>query len=225
MATVGKTQLVDIYLLIDPRTHAIRYVGKTASGRTSKRLSEHLKKQDGTHKANWIAQLTAEGLIPSMVVIARVPIDQSNDAESYWISYYRLIGCDLTNLTVGGDGVIGYAWTEAQKARASTAQRQRFAAMTATERMKSVEAAARSRKGTKHALESRKKMSDAVRAIQSTPEARERLRIQSAGRVHSPETRSKMSASLKGRTKSPEHRANLSTALKQAWARKREAGA
>jgi hypothetical protein len=55
-----------------------------------------LKREGSTHKANWLRQLLAAGLKPEVEVL-----------ETHFIAYFRSIGCRLTNLTDGGDGLLG----------------------------------------------------------------------------------------------------------------------
>jgi hypothetical protein len=106
-----------IYLLVDPKVTSgkardeVRYVGVTDN--VKKRLSSHLKDATGdriTHKLNWLRSLSGNPLV-------RV-VDQGighswRAAETYWIRFYREeVGADLTNLTDGGDGCLGYKHTE-----------------------------------------------------------------------------------------------------------------
>ncbi len=56
---------VNIYVLIDPRTNEIRYVGKTSQP-LSGRLSSHRfdAKNSTSHRARWIAKLIRLGYNP-----------------------------------------------------------------------------------------------------------------------------------------------------------------
>lgn len=94
----------NIYILIDPRTNMVRYVGK--ANNVSQRYKAHLNRarKHQIHKANWINQLKLDGLKPILEVIDEVPINNWQYWETYWISQFRTWGFDLINYTNGGDG-------------------------------------------------------------------------------------------------------------------------
>lgn len=93
-----------IYILKDPISNEIKYVGK--SDNPSKRFSEHIRKSKykKTYKNNWINGLKSKGQLPILEIIDTVDNNNWGDYEKKWISFYRELGCDLTNLTDGGDG-------------------------------------------------------------------------------------------------------------------------
>lgn len=110
-----------IYGLIDPRNHQLRYVGKTVLT-PARRLVTHRwqarKAKQKRHVLAWLSGLDADGVIPEIVEIERVPpLGDWEDAEQFWIAYFRFIGADLCNLTVGGDGAPGAKASEARKAK------------------------------------------------------------------------------------------------------------
>jgi len=110
-----------VYGLTDPRTNELRYVGKTDKG-LEVRLQQHLQPaylRPNTHKNAWIKLLKREALRPDIFVIEET---QDPEAEQFWISYYKSIGCDLTNGTVGGEGwKVGTKHSEAAKKKISEA--------------------------------------------------------------------------------------------------------
>ena len=94
-----------IYGLCDPRTGALRYVGKSKNWKQRSYehvCASHLRRK--CHKNHWIKSLLAEGYKPDAFLIEEVPSSQWEDAEREWIAYFRSIGADLTNSTSGGDG-------------------------------------------------------------------------------------------------------------------------
>lgn len=93
-----------IYVLIDPRTDEIRYVGK--ANNVSQRYKAHLNRarKHQVHKTNWIQALAKENLKPVIQVIDTVPIDDWIFWESYWISQFKTWGFNLLNYTHGGEG-------------------------------------------------------------------------------------------------------------------------
>jgi hypothetical protein len=107
---------VIIYGLHDPRDGKLRYVGQTSVCPTS-RLRKHIStaKRSQTHCAYWIRQLLSNDLRPDMKIIEQVKMERRAERERYWIAYYRSLGCDLTNLTDGGEGMNGFKHTEETK--------------------------------------------------------------------------------------------------------------
>ncbi len=104
-----------IYGLVDPRNSELRYVGKT-SWTPEKRFFNHLSRHSRAHCKNWIKNLKEYGLVPEMVEIETVGIGRWQEAERFWIAYFRSIGARLTNHTPGGEGE-GKACTAEHKRR------------------------------------------------------------------------------------------------------------
>lgn len=111
-----------IYVLVDPRDHEIRYVGKTKFTNLIAKRDDHVYKALYAAKVNmprytWIRKLRRLGLTPDIVKVQDVDNQHINDAERYWITYFRDLGCALTNATPGGDGFVGARHTEETKAK------------------------------------------------------------------------------------------------------------
>lgn len=85
-----------IYILIDPVTEQIRYVGQSYNpvDRLKKhlRMSNHPKTFD-YHIYRWIRGLN--GVLPLLRIIDQG--EDVNDKEKYWINYYLNLGNNLTN--------------------------------------------------------------------------------------------------------------------------------
>ena len=96
---------VFIYTLADPRTGAIRYVGKTRN--PSQRRHNHLNscRDKNTHKRNWINQVRKFGLLPVMEILDEVPENQWHFWERYWILQIKAWGFTLLNYGQGGEGL------------------------------------------------------------------------------------------------------------------------
>jgi len=93
-----------IYVLRDPETLEIRYVGKTTQ--TLKyRLMYHIRdsKKYSHYAACWIKGLIKKGLKPTICLVESCPTIILNSQEMFWIKVCRKY-CKLTNLTDGGDG-------------------------------------------------------------------------------------------------------------------------
>jgi hypothetical protein len=110
-----------IYVLSDPETGAIRYVGKTERS-LKVRKNEHrsLSKHRKTHLYCWWRSLKAEPILE--VVEEYETATLLNEAECFWIDQFRALGFDLVNHTAGGEGQVGLKHTEDTKLRISRAR-------------------------------------------------------------------------------------------------------
>jgi len=97
-------KLTNIYVLIDPITNLVRYVGKTDDIKI--RLKEHIRKAkySKTHKNNWINSLLNKGLNPIIETIDKIPNNEASFWEIYWIEQFKAWGFNLTNIAIGGLG-------------------------------------------------------------------------------------------------------------------------
>ena len=94
-----------IYMLLDPRTDLVRYVGKTIQS-PEKRLNAHMNERSNCHRVHWLQELRRVGLVPELVILEEIKGDWPwQESERYWIRYFRQQGYNLTNNTSGGDGV------------------------------------------------------------------------------------------------------------------------
>lgn len=91
-----------IYTLSDPRSHAVRYVGKTDTPLS--RFKTHLRCRDNTIRSKWIGSLLAVGAIPVLEVLDEVPFKDWMFWEQHWIQVMRGWGFDLVNGDNGGLG-------------------------------------------------------------------------------------------------------------------------
>jgi hypothetical protein len=65
-----------------------------------------------------------QGLKYDIIVIEEIDdLQYLDDAEIGWISYFKKLGCPLTNLTPGGGGISGYHHTQETKDKVSKARR------------------------------------------------------------------------------------------------------
>lgn len=100
-----------VYALCDPRGDAVRYVGKTVRG--YQRQSEHwrLRAGDTSLRAEWIRSLLRDGVKPQFRILGMCASREGLAvAEREWIAFYlyRQSGADLTNMSTGGEGVVGF---------------------------------------------------------------------------------------------------------------------
>lgn len=100
----GESGLGYIYILKDPNTDEIRYVGKTNN--IKNRLKDHIRKSklSKTHKNNWIQSLLIKNQEPVIEIIEEITNKNWGIREQYWIDFYRGEGVRLTNIANGGVG-------------------------------------------------------------------------------------------------------------------------
>lgn len=94
-----------IYILKDPNTNQVRYVGKAKNPKN--RYSNHINKNrdKNTHKRNWINKLRKNNQKPILEVIEKTTNNKWKEREKFWIKYYLDKGNKLVNYTEGGDGL------------------------------------------------------------------------------------------------------------------------
>lgn len=104
MLTKRPIRNLHIYVLKDPETDEIRYVGATND--LKRRLNFHLHPaaRDQCAKTLWVKSLTDKGLLPIIESIERVDEDTCTEREMFWIQHYRTLLPNLTNSTAGGKG-------------------------------------------------------------------------------------------------------------------------
>jgi hypothetical protein len=93
-----------IYVLIDPVSNDVRYVGK--SNNPNRRLMVHCWHEmdcRATHKSRWIAILKKNDMYPILYVIDSCKEDWKVK-EKYWVDYFLSKGAPLTNIASGGNG-------------------------------------------------------------------------------------------------------------------------
>lgn len=83
----------------------IRYVGQTIQT-LRRRLIDHKTGKTGPYTNNWVQSVLSAG---DDVIIIELERHQEHlpEREKYWIKKYKNLGYRLTNLTEGGEGVVG----------------------------------------------------------------------------------------------------------------------
>lgn len=113
-----------IYVLKDPRTNIIRYVGKTCN--LKKRYNSHCciksLNKESNHRKYWLTSIIKAGYLPIMEPIEECG-DDWQEREIYWIKYYKDLGLNLVNSTDGGDGSKYFQMSEAVKAKISSSKK------------------------------------------------------------------------------------------------------
>jgi hypothetical protein len=200
----------------------IRYVGKTVN-HISSRLSDHIyEATHGMHKdhcGNWLRKCLSEGYRPHVRLQEEV---DGNGAweEIYWIWFYRKIGCNLTNITSGGEGNPG------RIVSAETRLKQRLAKLGKKRSKESCEHQSRIRKGIPCSPEHRAAIKASKQNISA--ETREKMRQYRLGRKMSDEQKEKLRRVNLGKTLSTTTKSKISIGLmgthkKPTWLHTREA--
>ena len=92
-----------IYVLYEPLTTEIRYVGQAVNLR--KRFNGHMQDARNGKKTKcytWIRRLLRENKMPIMDKIHECKLSEANYWEIYYVKYYLDSGHRLTNMTSGG---------------------------------------------------------------------------------------------------------------------------
>lgn len=94
-----------IYVLIDPITGEIKYVGKTTNDlivRLIGHISEVSRNRMFIDKQQWIKFLLLQGYCPIIKLIEECPIKILSEREVYWINFYKK-DFELLNIVFNND--------------------------------------------------------------------------------------------------------------------------
>ena len=94
---------VFIYGLIEKNNNTLRYIGKTTD--IKRRIRRHINERflHDSHKDRWIRKMINDNDELDIIIIDIVDQTECQYWEKFYISYYKFIGCKLTNGTNGGD--------------------------------------------------------------------------------------------------------------------------
>ncbi len=108
-------EYTNIYSMYDPLyPNDIRYIGKTIM-KINLRLNSHVRDSKlsiNRYCINWMKKVLREGRKPVIELIDVVETSNWKFWEIYWIAQFKAWGFELTNLTEGGDGTLGYRHTD-----------------------------------------------------------------------------------------------------------------
>ncbi len=188
-----------------------RYVGGTVQA-LEKRLYQHIwsskTNKSNIHIREWIKSLLAEGITPIIELLCICDGPSYKADEKAWIAFCRMNGCDLLNVSDGGEWCpVGRVVSQITRERMSNAARGRKHSKEVKEKM------SKDRKGTPlpaGATEAARK----VNLGKKRPhEVVERIRLSNKGRKHTPEQIEKNRLINLGKKFSEEHKANISKGL------------
>jgi len=183
----------------------VRYIGRSNKDSSIPRLKQHLEEAAGsvcTYKNNWVrGVLSAGGEIIALVLESRLTWEESGVREIFLIAQHKSLGSPLTNMTDGGDGVLGHVHSAKTREKMSVAQK----------------GVPRGAPSVKH----RANLSAALKGRTPSVKTRAAALAATIGKPLSPGHRAKISASGKGRKHSPETIENMREAARQRWAKYR----
>lgn len=100
-----------VYGLVDSLTNNLRYIGVSSQLRTRYNYHKNVclrssnKKEQNSHKTNWLRKLNSENGFPLLKIIEICSsVEEMKKRERYWIRYFKKRNIDLVNSTDGGDG-------------------------------------------------------------------------------------------------------------------------
>lgn len=188
--------MIRLYVLIDPVTLAIRYVGQTIN--TLKfRVRGHCNNCKGrTHVQRWVNSLLQSGLRPIIHEIDFVPNEFADDGERFYIEKYRDLGCPLTNSC--GGGRVNRLVSEETRAKQSAAKVGR---PLSNEHKRKLSEAGR---GRLHTSESRAKRAASLKGHAVSDKTRQAVSHAQLDRKHSAEHIKKFREAMQGRAPSEE---------------------
>ncbi len=206
-----------IYLLIDPRTGEVRYVGKSTTG--PNRANAHWRPSNlkrSSYKVNWLKQLASFDLVPDVFFKEYGPEDPLGEIEIFWIALGRAWGCRLTNLTTGGEGTTGYRHTDASRKKMSEKLVGRHPTRGFSGYRHLSKTKIKGRSGPVLSPETRAVIAEKLKGRRPSSQTIAASIAASTGRKASSETKAKMSAAHLGKKHTAESRAKISIA-KRLW--------
>lgn len=115
MFTNNPLEIAYIYVLCDPRTQEICYVGRTDSPKQRYLLHTHPKElAKPSAKNTWLLSLLSNGIAPEMLILSHVPKDDAQYWEQFWLNSLRRLGIKLVN---SRDAIGGRRSNSAKKAK------------------------------------------------------------------------------------------------------------
>lgn len=91
----AREESVSVYVLCDPRTNEVRYVGETID--TMNRMRGHRSCTANKERTEWVKELEGLGLQPVMKVVSIVQRSECYEEERRVIELHRSQGCLLFN--------------------------------------------------------------------------------------------------------------------------------
>lgn len=179
------------------------YVGRSSKGLMRPR--EHgqrwaLAKKGHFPVSQWIIKLRKNGFDYDIAILEEHLTDATlNDAEKFYVAYFKYLGFALLNCTEGGDGISGHKFSAETKARMSITRKGRTLSESAKEKLRIANLG--------------KKMSaDAIARTVAVHKGKKRSEI----------TKLRLSESHRGKQLTKQQKTKIGRATKQRWDKWRE---
>jgi len=88
-----------VYILIDPISFRVKYVGQTKLY-PKERMMSHRSEKFNLKKYAWIKRLKKNGMLPIIKVVEKCKTSDKFEREGFWIDYYRNIYGDIFNIDI-----------------------------------------------------------------------------------------------------------------------------
>jgi predicted GIY-YIG superfamily endonuclease len=194
-----------IYVLLDPTTHEVRYIGKSKN--INKRLATHISAlYKHTHKENWIRSLKLQHQTPIILAIWSADNEQTiikNEME--FIELAKLLKINLTNGTNGGVGSSGRIVSPETREKMRQAQ---LGKKLSEETKKKISEKLKGNKyslGVKHTQETKEKIIKSTTGLKRSEETKHKISISKIGsknpfygKKHTEETKEKIRKAMLG---------------------------
>lgn len=122
-----------IYALVDKVDNQVRYIGKSTSGlrRPNQHFSDWSINKTNPYKKYWLKKCKLENILPSIEIIEIIPDEVFThqileDAEEFYIQYFKRVGCRLVNAQNAGKGSPGRKLSCLSKQKMSDAKNKMY---------------------------------------------------------------------------------------------------
>jgi hypothetical protein len=168
----------------------LRYIGASVKGiyRAREHSNENYYRNRHNKTYDWIRELKTIGLKTETLIIEECRKEDLDELEKFYISYFRYIGCDLTNNSPGGRISKGWKLTHKQ---IEALRKRNIGRIVSLETRAKISA---SQLGSNHSEDHKNKISKALLGKKKSEEHKKNLR-----HPKSPEHRGKIAAANRSR--------------------------
>jgi hypothetical protein len=159
-----------------------------------------------------VQSLLSLGLKPKILLVRNVPVEEGPAAEILEIKLRKSAGCDLVNLTEGGEGTLGHVHTLESRAKMSVSHRGKKPSLSTRKKLRNAK--------LNQSAETRAKIGEANSRREVLQRTRDKIAAARIGKPLSLEHRVKLSVIGRKRVLTEEERKKISEAARARWADK-----
>lgn len=159
-----------------------------------KRYRAHINCRRLSHRTSWISSLKKRGLAPKMELLLQVNCGDWHFWEQDMIALFRESGCDLVNLTDGGEGAEGMRHSEAAKQKMRSYRIGKTQSSETRRKISESSKTCKANLGRTLSPEWRANIGESCRKKMATPEIKRRQSEAQLGKKHSQEIKDKIRA-------------------------------